>query len=388
MSTVFGDNGLAATAVVFLLPLGFLIVVGGYCEARWRFYSALRNWFRKPKGPPPESFDAEGDPGLVRWLERQSPILRRPDLSSKKALESWQKSLRASLLELFNVSDITSPIEVRTRRIQSTVVADQIKRIFMTFESFDGTKIPAYLFLPPCADPLPGIVVLHGHVNEDEQGITQTGGIVDSYQHGCALELAKAGYVSLTMEFRGFGYLGARVGADHHLVAYNSLLGGSFYKSILTKDIRYAVAFLQSLEQVVPYQIGMTGVSYGGEMAVTYSALDERIKAVVCQGFGVGLGGQPGVVGFQQANQQPYFYHLIPGHNRYMQQEDIFFLMAPRPMLAVWGNTDFYGTGEFFKTVEKAYECLDSSEHCGFEIVSGGHEYFLKPALQFFKNHL
>ena len=388
MSTLFGDNGLAAPAVVFLLILGVLIFVGGYGEARWRFYSALRKWFRKPKGPPPESFEVEGDPGLIHWLERQSPFLGRPDHSSKKAFQSWQKSLRASLLELFDVPDIASPIEVRTRRIRSTVVADQINRIFMTFESFDGTKIPVYLFLPPCADPLPGIIVLHGHVNEDEQGITQTGGIVDSYQHGCALELAKAGYVSLAMEFRGFGYLGAQVGADHRLIAYNALLAGSFYKSVLTKDIRYAFAFLQSLKEVVPCRIGMTGVSYGGEMAVTYSALDERIKAVACQGFGGGLGGQPGAVGFHQTEQHPYFYHLIPGHNRYMQQEDMFFLVAPRPLLAVWGNTDFYGTEEFFKAIGKAYECLDSSGHCDFEIVSGGHEYFLKPALQFFKNHL
>jgi len=385
---VFGDNGLVAPAVVFLSTVGALIFVGGYCEARWRSYSALRNWVRKPKRPPLESFEVEGDPGLVHWLERQRPFLGRPDLSSKEAFQSWQKSLRASLHELFDVPAISSPIEVRTRRIRSTVVADQINRIFMTFESFDGTKIPAYLFLPPCAGPLPGIIVLHGHVNEDEQGITQTGGIVDSYQHGCALELAKAGYVTLAMEFRGFGYLGARVGADHRLVAFNALLAGSFYKSILAKDISYAVAFFQSLQEVIPTRIAMTGVSYGGEMAVTYGALDERIKAVVCQSFSVRLGGQPGVVGVRPTEQHPYFYHLIPGHNRYIQQEDMFYLLAPRPLLAIWGDTNFNGSEEFFETVGKAYQCLDSSEQCDFEIVSGNHEYFLNPALQFFKNHL
>ena len=121
MSTVFGDNGLVVPAVVFFSAVFGLILVGGHCEARWRLYSALNNRFRKPKLRPPESFHAEGDPGLVLWLKRQSPFLGRPDLNSKKAFQSWQKSLRASLLDLFDVPAISSPIEVRTRRIRSTV---------------------------------------------------------------------------------------------------------------------------------------------------------------------------------------------------------------------------------------------------------------------------
>jgi hypothetical protein len=132
----------------------------------------------------------------------------------------------------------------------------------------------------------------------------------------------------------------------------------------------------------------MTGVSYGGEMAVTNSALDERIQVVACQGFGVGVGGQPGVVGVRQTDQHPYLYHLIPGHNRYMLQADMFYLLAPRSMLAIWGNTDFYGSEEFFETVGKAYKCLDASTQCDFRVVSGNHEYFLSPALQFFRDHL
>jgi dienelactone hydrolase len=385
--TYFGD--LLAYTAVFGFVVSLSILIGAYGEARWNLLSILVTRLRNGRQPPLELSVSEGDPGLIHWLERQRPSLARPDLECREAFQAWQTSLRSRLLELFDMRDIAAPVEVRTQSIRSTLLAGGITRLFMTFASFDGTKIPAYLFLPPAGVPRPGIIVLHGHVEAHEQGITQTGGLVDSYHHGCALELAKAGYVTLAMEFRGFGYLGAQVGAaDHHLTAYNALLGGSFLKSMLTKDIRYALAFMQSLKEVVPSRIGVTGVSYGAEVAVTYGALDERIKVVVSQGFGGELGGQRGLIGSRRWAQDPFLSHLIPGHNNYMFEEDVFLLTAPRAMLGVWGSADFYGNRSFFPLIKKAYERVGALERIAVEIVPGDHEYFIGPALEFFGKHL
>jgi len=371
----------AATAAV-------LIMVGGYCEARWSFFTIVRGLMRHRKTRHTEVLEPQGDPGLVAWLEGQRPDLPRPDFGCADGLRSWQRSLRESLLELFDLRDIGTRVEAPARRLRSVLVADRIERTFLTFDSFDGTRIPAYLFMPEHSAPRPAIIVLHGHV-DGEEGIVQTAGIVNSYQNGSALELAKAGYVTLTFEFRGFGHLGARVSADYHLVAYNALLGGSFYKSILAKDIKYAVAFLQSLNEVSPERIGITGVSYGGEMALTYAALDERIKAVVCQGFGGELGVQPAIVGSRKTEQHPYYSHLIPGQNKYLLQQDFFLLVAPRPLLGIWGSRDFFGTPDFFTSITKGYQSLQASSHCALEIIlGGGHEYFTEPAVQFFNREL
>lgn len=75
------------------------------------------------------------------------------------------------------------------------------------------------------------------------------------------------------MGFAGFGYLGAPANTDPLIVAYNAILAGSSYKEILARNIKYAVSFLQSLKEVDPKRIGITGLSFGGDMAITYAAL-------------------------------------------------------------------------------------------------------------------
>jgi dienelactone hydrolase len=367
----------------------FSIIAGGYIEKRWSFYSLGQEFVRQDssyRSSPLEGFEVGGDPSLVQWVQRKRPNLPRPDLTDAAALLKWQDSLRHTLLEVFDLLRMTSLIDVNFREVSSVFIAPDITRTFLVYKSFDGTSIPAYLFTPQISGRQPAILVLHGHVGENEEGITQTAGIVDSYQNKAALELAKAGYVTLTVEFRGFGYLGRRINTEHRLIAHNAILGGSFYKAVISKDIKYAIDLLQSLEQVNPMRIGITGVSYGGEMAATYAALDERIKVVVFQGFGPSLSIQPGVTGTHE--ELPHYCHIIPNHNTLLLQEDIFLLIAPRPLLGVGGDQEYSGIPEFSEVVNKVYKSLNASSLYRFEIIHGGHEYFIQPALRFFNRFL
>lgn len=363
------------------------LILGAYLEMRWhlsRYVLALNTY-------DIAELDADilqGDPGLLEWPHQNAPGLARPGFASPADFQAWQTALRTSLLDVFDLPDIAAPVAVRSRILKTDALEGNIQRVLLAFKAFDGTDIPAFLFVPPGETPRPAVLVLHGHVQTWEVGIAQTAGLVDSYQHGAAFELAKAGFVTLTFEFRGFGYLGSRINAEHRLVAYNALLGGSFYKGIVAKDTRYAFDLLRSMPEVEPESIGITGVSFGGEMAATYGALDQRVKAVVFQGYGGELGPYPSARGAGE-EFQPHGCHLIPGHNKYLWQEDLFMLTAPRPLLGVRGDQDFSGDRQAFtEAVSNGYRALEAADRFQFEMQPGGHEFFLQPAMEFFRNHL
>ena len=232
----------------------------------------------------------------------------------------------------------------------------------------------------------PAIVVVPGHVRESRSGIAQTAGLTDSYQHSAALELARAGFVTLTFELRGFGQLGTPYRTEHRLVAYNAILAGTFYKAIITKDMKTAVDLLQSLPEVDADRVGITGASYGGELSVNYAALDSRIKAIAFQAYGGHIGGFNGVTGTR--SDQPHYCHIIPGANTLMKQQDIFLLLAPRPTLGIRGDQDPFQDTAFPALLQAGWDAYGSPANLELRTEHGGHEYFIAPAIEFFQSNL
>jgi dienelactone hydrolase len=368
--------------------LFFLFIFGAYIQLYFDLSEQVLHAMRF-RIPELESTKLQGDHALIEFVRTHQTPIARPDFEATDEFRRWQGDLRSNLIhDVFRFDDIYDPVEVRSRVIATTQVADNIERTLLAFESFDGTEIPAYLFRPASQSPRPTIVVVHGHVRQDEAGIAQAAGLTPSYHHGAALELAKAGYVTLTFELRGFGYLGSRVNTEHRYVAYNALVGGSFYKAIIARDIKYATEFLRSLKEVDRDAMGITGVSLGGDLATTYAALDERMKVVVAQGHGGMVGPLEGLFG-AILSFQPHNCLLIPGFDSRGQHEDMFLLLAPRPALAIRGTSELPAeSGVFADAVRSAYESYQVPELFEFKAMPGGHEYFTQPAIEFFNQHL
>ncbi|MCK5672528.1 MAG: alpha/beta hydrolase [Spirochaetales bacterium] len=122
-----------------------------------------------------------------------------------------------------------------------------------------GTKIVGNLFIPETyimGDRLPGIVLVGPATSVKEQ----VGGTY-------ALELAERGFITLAFDHRGYGESDGdlRYGED------------IFLKS---EDIRSAVSFIRSLEQVDKDNIGAVGICGGAAALVQISAGERRINAV------------------------------------------------------------------------------------------------------------
>ena len=122
----------------------------------------------------------------------------------------------------------------------------------------DGLKLSGILSKPDNAKKgsnLPGVVLVPGFMST-----------ADAFFPGFADELNKGGFVSLTMDFRGFG---ESEGVRGEVIPYLQIY-----------DASNAISYLQSRPEVDPDKIAILGVSLGGGEVAYIAARDRRVKAV------------------------------------------------------------------------------------------------------------
>lgn len=326
------------------------------------------------------------------FAEKQAVRFAKPSAGTVEDWRAWQEDLRRYLTdEIYELDFSTMPDphpEAWLRRESRD--AGLIRREF-AIPAADGSLIPAVLLAPAGVEhPVPGIVFVPGHVPGDGSGLAQLVLPGPSYQNSAARALALAGYATMTIELRGFGLRGPPNYPDHFAVAHNAILAGSFYKKLAFSDIKRAVDLLQSLPEVAPERLGMSGASLGAELTVEYSGLDPRIKAVSFHSHG----GRTGPYDRQwQSGGQPLHYcHLVPGVLGMYQVEDPFLLLAPRPTQGVRGVEQPLGA-EFVASLEALWSLMDRSTALDLRSEPGasaykGHAYFVEPAIQFFDQNL
>lgn len=125
----------------------------------------------------------------------------------------------------------------------------------VSYKSFDGLEIPAFLYRPP-AGKSNGAAILYPH-----------GGPKDQYGL-CWDELAQyftaKGYTYLAPNYRGStGY-----GQEFERANYNDWGVGD------TQDCLYGAKYLRTYDDIKPDRIGITGGSYGGYMTINALSRD------------------------------------------------------------------------------------------------------------------
>lgn len=134
-----------------------------------------------------------------------------------------------------------------------------IKVLPVNFLSND-INIAGNIYLPDLASDkkLPGIILCQGFAATKEM-------LLPAY----AEKFAEAGYVALTFDYRGFGESGGEL--------------GKLVPSLQIEDIKNAVTYLSSLDNVDANRIGLWGTSYGGANAIVAASEDKRIKCLCVQ---------------------------------------------------------------------------------------------------------
>ena len=192
----------------------------------------------------------------------------------------------------------------------------------VTFQSIPGYYSCCTLYRPlhPSAAKLPAILNTHGH------GSPQTGGrFAENVQHRAAT-LARMGAITLSTEMFAYGDCLAQLAATAHTQSDLAM------PMQLWQNIR-ALDFLQSLPDVDPTKLCVTGESGGGTQTFLLTALDPRIAInVPCVMVSSYMFG-----GCMCESGRPI--HRDADH--FSTNAEISSLCAPRPMLVISDGKDW-----------------------------------------------
>jgi len=264
--------------------------------------------------------------------------------------EAWRAEFRERLWDLLGVGDRPQqpygPAELKAE-VEERISVDGLRRELVWLNTEGDLRVPIYLFLPEeVNEPQPAVVVFPGHGT-----IAQTAGLQKSYQRANGLELARAGFVTLTMELRGFGRLGA---IGHLQIDAAARLVGRTWYGLLVQDGMRAIDYLLTRPEVDAARIGATGIGAGGALTMYTAALDDRVKVALINSY---LGKY--VVTSLDEEHCPC--NDIPGILRYAEMGDVAALIAPRPVMFVSGRRDPAtnpAARESFAIVRQVYRIL------------------------------
>ena len=336
---------------------------------------------------------------LAEALRAEVEKIEARPLAGVDSADRWhaeRPELRRRLLEMLGLW----PLPERTplnAKVTSTVVRPDFTIENLIFESRPGLYVTANLYRPAESDgKRPAVLYLCGHAGEEQDGVIY--GNKAHYRHHAAW-FAANGYVCLVLDTLQLG----EVPGLHHGTYTEGMwwwqTRGYTPAGVEAWNAVRALDYLETLPDVDPTKIGVTGRSGGGATTWWVGAIDDR-PAAVAPVAGITdlrdhvLGGDfPG----------PHQNGVVDGHcdcmyfvNFYRWDFDVVAaLVAPKPLLVV--NTDadpIFPLGGVKRVVEaarKVYEWEDAGDRIDLLVGSGGHvdtEEVRHPVYAFFERHL
>ena len=255
-------------------------------------------------------------------------------------------------------------IELRDRKQQ-----DGYRIEFLRFEAEPGDFVPANLLIPDGVSsdkPAPGICVWHQHNGQWHLAKSEPSGLDGNPMHHTGVALAREGYVVLCPDALCFGERRDPTG---------KLKGGEFerfeflryvvqdkcmaWKNIL--DMRRAVDLLASRPEVQADKLGCYGHSMGSTHTWMVGPWEPRLKCLV------GNCCLPTYKGIHREHLLHCFPNFIPGIHAYGDTPDIVALIAPRPLLLNFGETDHGSPIDEVRAgieiIQRAYDSTHASAH-------------------------
>jgi dienelactone hydrolase len=272
-----------------------------------------------------------------------------------------------------------------------------------TFDNGVGDTVYGYILIPAGrTKPGPAILYNHYHGGQYQQGkeelITKAFKTLD-FATGEAL--AKEGYVVLGIDAYAFGERRFQGPAGNKEEGRRTewalfktfLLEGKSLWGMIVRDDLLALNYLVSRPEVDPNRIGTMGMSMGSNRSWWAAAMDERIKATVSV---VCLSRYQNLIAHGSVCSHSFYFYVPNMLAEKIDVESVVGLIAPRPLLAMTGETDRLspvdGVQIIYNFQEHLYKLYEKPENFRGLLYPGvGHEYtpeMWKETIAWLKRHL
>jgi dienelactone hydrolase len=297
-----------------------------------------------------------------------------PAITTRHDWEARHKTIRDRIL----VSCGLYPLPRRTplrARVFDRVVRDGYTIEKVALQTYPGFYLAGNLYRPSeTAEPVPGILVAHGHWEDGRMADGPAGSIAAR-----AITFARMGCIAFTYDMVGFN----DTRQIDHRFAYDrrSWLWGVNLMGLQTWNSVRALDFLVSLPDVDPSRLAITGESGGGTQTMMLGAIDDRLAAVA-----------PCVM-VSHSMQGGCLCENAPGLRIEHSNMEIAAASAPRPQILVgatgdWTTTTLTVEGPAVASIYGLYDRIDALE---YKIVNAGHninQQSREHVYTFFARHL
>ncbi|WP_320128855.1 alpha/beta hydrolase family protein [uncultured Sphaerochaeta sp.] len=331
--------------------------------------------------------------GSLKSFESKFDALARKEAfqgKTAKELLAWQKSAQTKLCSLLGLElmERISPIPVV---LDHTRLENGITREKVLIRTEDEVFMPFYILIPDSAGPDTRIFICPaGHQGAGKESVAGNGEqplvkqMISFYNYDYALKLAKAGFVAVAPDPRGFSER-----RDEAKQAEEDILSSTcFHLAHMAEPLGYTVPGLLvwDLMRLVDYlvergnwsveDIAVLGFSGGGMQSLYLAALEPRIQMAFISGYFYGFKDSLLVLNGNCS------CNYVPSLWRSFDMGDIASLFAPRPLVIqscsedhLNGSRGMKNVQEQYAIVQKNYELLGASKKLYHDIVSGEHHF-------------